>query len=372
MRRLVWCLLVIGRVAQAGDLRVSTPPRELGLDAFYAKYCSADGVPVVAAREVSDAAVRQVARVVTAMLAPMPAVREELVKQHTRFGIVGVHEQTTDMPEYRAWPASANERGRGYGATPGQPLVTSGEENALCFEDDRWRGESIVVHEFAHTIKNMGLDLVVPGFRVRVQKAYDAAMRAGKFRGLYAATNAEEYWAEGVQDYFEVHQRHDPNDINTRASLAAYDPTLYAIIDAVFRGVRMPAVCPAPAFGGGWYRLESGGLAIDDGELRPSARVSGQLWQLTPLGDGRFRLSTMYRGPGRSLDVANDGVFEPVMADTGTYSGQMWTVTPIRAGAYRLVPLFQPDRSLAVESGRLVLAATADSPTQSWTIRLAR
>ena len=60
------------------------------------------------------------------------------------------------------------------------------------------------------------------------------------------------------------------------------------------------------------------------------------------------------------------------MANTGTYSGQMWTITPIRAGAYRLVPLFQPDKSLAVEGGRLVLAPTADSPTQSWTIRPAR
>ena len=235
MAPLVWCLLMV----------VGAPPRQLELDSFYAKYVDADGVPVVAAREVSDAAVLQVARVVSAMLAPMPAVRDELVKQHTRFGIVGVTELTTDMPEYRSWPASANERGRGYGATPGQPLVTSGEENALCFEDDRWRGESIVVHEFAHTIKNMGLDLVVPGFRARVQAAYEAAMRAGEFRGLYAATNAEEYWAEGVQDYFEVHQRRDPHDINTRADLAAYDPALYAIIDGVFGGVRMPAVCPA-------------------------------------------------------------------------------------------------------------------------------
>lgn len=359
--------------------RVKAPPRALGLAPFYAKYCSADGVPVVGAAAVSDAALRHAAAVIAAMLAPMPRVRDAIVAQHTRFGVIGVHQRTTDMPEYEGLPPSANIRARGFGATPGSPLASTAEENILCYEQDRWHGESILVHEFAHTIKNMGLDLVVPGFRDRVAAAFAAAIAAGKYRGLYASTNPDEYWAEGVQDYFGVHQQRDPHDINTRAQLATYDPALYAIIDGVFHDVRLPAVCPAPAFArAGWYRIESVALgraaALDDDALDPAARVSGQYWRLEPLGGGAFRLTNWYLGPGQALDVANDGVYEPRMAATGNYSGQVWTIVPITAGRYRLTSAFRPGQSLEAGGSRaapvLRLGATVSGePRQAWTIR---
>ena len=62
-------------------------------------------------------------------------------------------------------------------------------------------------------------------------------MDKGLWNKTYAATNYSEYWAEGVQSYFDcnapaggVH-----NDINTRDKLAKYDPELFALIDGAFK-----------------------------------------------------------------------------------------------------------------------------------------
>ena len=55
----------------------------------------------------------------------------------------------------------------------------------------------------------------------------------------YAATNKDEYWAEGVQGWYNANLERDPPDgvhnaINTRTELAAYDPGLYQLIQEVF------------------------------------------------------------------------------------------------------------------------------------------
>ncbi len=53
-------------------------------------------------------------------------------------------------------------------------------------------------------------------------------------------------------------------------------------------------------------------------------------------------------------------------------SGQLWTITAIGAGEYRLVPLFQPGRSPSADGGTLALSPTAHSPAQAWRISAAR
>jgi len=74
-------------------------------------------------------------------------------------------------------------------------------------------------------------------------------MAASLWQDTYAATNEEEYWAEGVQSYFDVNLASDPpdgihNHVDTRAKLAAYDPALYALVDEVFAGAVLANPCP--------------------------------------------------------------------------------------------------------------------------------
>ena len=61
--------------------------------------------------------------------------------------------------------------------------------------------------------------------------------------------NAEEYWAEGVQSYFDANKTVDPpngihNAIGTRAKLKEYDQDLFSIIDAAFKATAWRPRCP--------------------------------------------------------------------------------------------------------------------------------
>jgi len=86
-------------------------------------------------------------------------------------------------------------------------------------------------------------------FQGRLDAAFEDAIDAGRWTDTYAATNAIEYWAEGVQSYFDVNGFADPADgvhnaVATRADLMAYDPDLYALVDDVFAGAPVLDLCP--------------------------------------------------------------------------------------------------------------------------------
>lgn len=232
----------------------STPafPSDIHLDPYYAKYCMAGRLPVIASDVVPDAALQRTRAVVLAMLKNVPAAAiDAIAADRVRVGVIGVNQVTTDMPEhsdlYSAFPnIDWDTRTRGVSATVARPLTSVGEENVLCYASDPYAGESILVHEFAHTIMDLGMPAADPGFAGSVQAAYRNAMSAGRWLGTYAARDDLEYWAEGVQSYFDANQsaNADHNGIDTRAELQTYDPELYALIDGVFQGSPAPALCP--------------------------------------------------------------------------------------------------------------------------------
>ena len=61
-------------------------------------------------------------------------------------------------------------------------------------------------------------------------------MHEGLWETKYASTNHHEYWAEGVQSWFDNNREddHDHNHVNTRAELKEYDPRLAALCEEVF------------------------------------------------------------------------------------------------------------------------------------------
>ena len=75
-----------------------------------------------------------------------------------------------------------------------------------------------------------------PTFDPRLKATYAAAMKAGLWKGKYAAVNHYEYFAEGVQSWFDNNRvnDHDHNHVNTRALLLQYDPGLAAMCREVF------------------------------------------------------------------------------------------------------------------------------------------
>ena len=221
---------------------VSAPPvavvETLGLKPFYRKHVSAHGLPVLGSEKVSDYALLEAAYLIDRMLEGRDDVRAAIIKNKARFVVMAPTEMTTAVPEHSDLTPSKfwDKRARGLGATRARPATSCGDENLLGYTGDPYAGENILIHEFAHTIHQMGLNATDPPFQTRLRECYTRAMEKGLWKGLYAATNPGEYWAEGVQSWFDCNQRPNAshNEVNTREELIAYDPDLAALIEQSF------------------------------------------------------------------------------------------------------------------------------------------
>jgi hypothetical protein len=244
LNRIDLCLLLVWMVASTAAAAppelpaVTAPPKELGLDPFYTKYLSAHGLPVVGSSKVSDYALREAAYLADQMLAHRPEVRDAMIRNKVRLAVMAYSERTTDIPEHRDLQPKLywNIRARGLGASRQRPAVSCAEENLLNYEGDPYSTENIMIHEFAHAIHSMGLRTVDPTFQPRLSKVYEDAKARGLWKNTYAISNVGEYWAEGVQSWFDTNRQNDSshNHVNTRAELKTYDPALAKLVEEVF------------------------------------------------------------------------------------------------------------------------------------------
>jgi hypothetical protein len=221
-----------------GPFDVGVPPASLGLSPFYAKHVPVGGLPVVGSAKVSDFALKEAAYLVGKMLEHRPDVREAMVRNKVRCAIMAYSERTTDVPEHSDLTPKAywDVRARGLGATHARPAVSGAEENLLNYPGDPYSTENILIHEFGHAMHEMGLATADPTFDRRLKQAFEAAGKGGLWKGTYAATNPHEYWAEGVQSWFDTNRENDSqhNQVNTREELKAHDPALAALLKEVF------------------------------------------------------------------------------------------------------------------------------------------
>ncbi|MCK5943709.1 MAG: hypothetical protein KAI24_17125 [Planctomycetes bacterium] len=221
---------------------VGSPPQaeveRLKLSPFYEQHLSADGLPIVSSSKVSPFALLEARYVVDRMLEGREDIRRKLIENKVRLAVMAVDEMTTAIPEHATLqPAKYwDRRARGLGATRHRPAVSCGEENLLRYPGDPYHQESILVHEFAHAIHAMALVDLDATFDERLQRTWREAVKAGLWQGKYAATNHSEYWAEGVQSWFDDNRPpdHDHNHVDTRAELREYDPGLARLCEQVF------------------------------------------------------------------------------------------------------------------------------------------
>jgi hypothetical protein len=73
-------------------------------------------------------------------------------------------------------------------------------------------------------------------FDKRLQNLFEEASAKKRWRGTAAARDRVEYWAAGVEAYFDAagagQPPHDADrPVATREALRAYDPGLYALVD---------------------------------------------------------------------------------------------------------------------------------------------
>ena len=245
-RMLCLFLLMTGPVAfgearaDAAPIRSTAVPaavrRKLKLDSFYEKYVDANGISVVGSAKVNDFALAEGAFVIGKMLEGRADIAKALADSGAIVIVMASTEFTTDIPQYRGMKPAAfwDRRARGLGGTPPRFVTSCGEENVLRYPGDPYRTESILVHEFAHTIHAV-LRKLDETFDRRLEAAYDAAMAKGLWKGKYAANHRGEYWAEAVQSWFDTNRPpdHDHNHVDTREELRKYDPKLAGVVEEV-------------------------------------------------------------------------------------------------------------------------------------------
>jgi hypothetical protein len=236
------------------------PAGKDGIPAFYTQVVRLRGFPIVASVRVNPYALKEAAFIGDLMLAKRPDVLEAMVRSGARLCIMAHDEFTTDLPEFERMASTPmpgfekfsgkefwDARARGTGGSATDPYCTCAEENVLGYPGDPYESECILIHEFAHNIHLRGLNNVDPTFDPRVKKAYESAMKAGLWKGKYASVNHHEYFAEGVQSWFDDNREndHDHNHVDTRAELLEYDPGLAALCREVFGDTEFQYTKPA-------------------------------------------------------------------------------------------------------------------------------
>jgi alpha-glucosidase len=200
---------------------------------FYKKHLDYKGFSILASDKVSDEALLEARYLIDQLLHDREDILKALIDRGGRFMVMAPTEMTTDVPEQRRLKDDPrtdwDKRARGLGGR----LSSCGEENLLNLEGDRYSRENILIHEFNHAIHQRGLRDVDPTFDRRLREAYRAAMDRGLWKGTYLATDRNEYWAEGVQAYFDCMR--PQYGANTREKLEAYDEGLFRLVDEVYK-----------------------------------------------------------------------------------------------------------------------------------------
>lgn len=230
------------------------PPAGLRLDPFYQKYLDAFGIPIVSSAAVFGGAHYQARDLLREILANRPDLLELLADTRTHIAIMGEKEVITDIPEFRFLYQLAPGRdwdtvltGGGVGPSTSIPVLVVAEQNLICLQSDLVPHADVFIHEVAHAVLTMVIEFKLKDsrFRSRVDTAYENAMGDGLWRHTYAATNADEYWAEGTLAWFNLNSPPDPihNNVNTRAELIEYDPTLAQLVEEVYGDASAPSSC---------------------------------------------------------------------------------------------------------------------------------
>jgi hypothetical protein len=222
-------------------IKVIEPPD----NGFFSKVLDFHGIPIKAHKVVSDealyAAYERLALLFSGLLEKQPMVISNLVAAGAELHIIGRDQVTSDLPEWRHDKGkklaeyhgrTRDERTRGMGGL----LTSCGEENLLRMANDRYHGRDICLHEFAHNIRNHGIQKEV---RARLNEQYRRSLAQGLWQKSYAGSNPDEFFAELTMWYFGTHgdlHMTGPKPVDGPDGLKQYDPDAYALLDDFYSG----------------------------------------------------------------------------------------------------------------------------------------
>lgn len=237
---------------------VLPPPAKFKVDSHYTKFTLAREFPVLGSKQVSDEALLKANDTIRKMFAYRHDILKALIADGLRLVVLGRQEKLSELPELKEAKAKVDfDEVRYLEYTPAVKLLVVPEENVLGLPEDTFAGKCLVVSVFAKALYQVtGLRPVDPDFdkqrnkqqyELRVKRLdsdfdqklgqiHEAAQGKNLWKGTPAGRSRTEYWAAGVEAYFDAagpglppHNADRP--ITTREALKAYDPDLYALVD---------------------------------------------------------------------------------------------------------------------------------------------
>jgi len=237
---------------------VLPPPAKYQFDPYYTKFTVAREFPVLGSKLVSDAALLQANDTIRKLFAYRHDILKAMIAAGARLVVLGRTEKLSDLPEFKEAKNQAGfEQVRYFEYTPDHRVLVVSEENVLSLPGEPFAGKSMVVSLFAKALYQVtALRPVIPNFEqqrdrqqyeLRVKRLdvdfdhklaqiYENAMTKGLWKGTAAARNRVEYWAAGVEAYFDASGQNQPPNladrpIATREQLKAYDTELYGLVN---------------------------------------------------------------------------------------------------------------------------------------------
>jgi hypothetical protein len=235
---------------------VTAPPAKLKIDPYYRKFTPAREFPVLGSGHVRDEALLRANDVVRKMFAYRHDVLKAMIADGARLVVLGREEKLSDLPEFKGARKAGFDEVRYLDFTPELKLMVVPEENVLSLPGEPFAGRGMVIRVLARGLHQVcGLRPVLASFdqrrdrqqyelRVkrldcefdrRLREAHEAARQKGLWKGTAAGRDHVEYWAAGVEAYFDAagdgplpHLADQP--VATREALRAYDPGLHALV----------------------------------------------------------------------------------------------------------------------------------------------
>jgi len=233
--------LALAAGSEAGNAKreiiVLDPPEK----EFFTKELICHGIPIKAPDVVTNDALYVACDRMSRELKNLPMAASNMAALGVEVHIIGRHQVTSDLPEFRDLKGkplpeyhgqTIDQRTRGMGGR----LTSCGEENLLKLPNDHYFGRDILVHEFAHAIRQYGIPL---GVVEQFNEQYRQSLAKGLWKGAYAASNGDEFFAELTMWYFGTHgdmHMTGPKPADGPKGLKQYDPDAYRLFDRFYRG----------------------------------------------------------------------------------------------------------------------------------------
>ena len=213
--------------------------RVVEVPSYYGQYLDVNGLGiwVKAPGRVEPKALQAAADTIGRMLARIrPGIPACLAASGAELAIIPKGSYVYELPEF------ANQKDvpdiktvSGLGGVPGQPVSSASEVNLLGLPGDPHDFVDVTIHEYAHAIMNLCFNA---SERAKNEELYAAAKQAGQFRGEYAMTNVDEFFAVFTTVYFDENSELSHLGIPRRGGsnvLQRRYPEIYEFMEQIYK-----------------------------------------------------------------------------------------------------------------------------------------